>query len=100
MALSAPEEQANLRTSQAYALEQATSSADEHPAEDEGGTPPHANGEGAPGDGEVGHVEEIASDPADTPETVTSVEQVGWKTPWRRSRSARAGACALTKSKR
>ena len=77
MALSAPEERANLRASEAYAPEQATSSADGHPAEEEGGAPPHANGEGAPGDGEVGHVEEIASDPADAPETVTSVEQVG-----------------------
>jgi ribonuclease E len=46
-----------------------------HPGAEDGGAS-HANGELQPAEtaGDVGHVEEIASDPADAPETVTSVE--------------------------
>src|SRR5262245_20837531 len=48
-------------------------------SEDERAHVGHVNGEltGGDGPGDGGHVEEMASDPADAPETVTSVEQVG-----------------------
>src|SRR5262245_38416767 len=63
-----------VRTREPETLE-ASLPAEPHASADAAGP---ANGELAPGDGgDVGHVEEIASDPADAPETVTSVEQVG-----------------------
>jgi ribonuclease E len=47
-----------------------------------------------------GHVEEIVSDQAEAPETVSTVEQVGSEDALEEVPSARAGACAPTRSRR
>jgi ribonuclease E len=75
LALSATETRPDLIKSAPEAVEPLPGSQHDVGAE-EIGPAPHGNGELAPTEaaGEGGYVEEIASDPADAPETVTSVE--------------------------